>query len=154
MFNIWFCMFHLQILQLWPSIRKWQWKVVLNIVLVYRTVFYIWQYSHNLNSQWNNELKVFVCPSKKPQGHLNWMWKYEPDSAMFYCFISNLFVVLFFPHFKSINHQMAGFSLYCLRNCFLVFPLLVHFCKYLHIEGHSNYLCVCVYKIYGSNCHV
>ncbi|XP_039908279.1 butyrophilin subfamily 1 member A1-like [Simochromis diagramma] len=24
---------------------------------------------------------------------------------------------------------MAGFSLYCLRNCFLVFPLLVHFCQ-------------------------
>nr|XP_024656525.1 butyrophilin subfamily 1 member A1-like [Maylandia zebra] len=30
---------------------------------------------------------------------------------------------------QSINHQMAGFSLYCLRNCFLVFPLLVHFCQ-------------------------
>ncbi|KAL4007872.1 hypothetical protein ACER0C_001724 [Sarotherodon galilaeus] len=28
---------------------------------------------------------------------------------------------------SCINHQMAGFSLYCLRNCFLVFPLLVHF---------------------------
>uniref|UniRef100_A0A668SN07 Ig-like domain-containing protein n=1 Tax=Oreochromis aureus TaxID=47969 RepID=A0A668SN07_OREAU len=30
---------------------------------------------------------------------------------------------------SCINHQMAGFSLYCLRNCFLVFPLLVHFCQ-------------------------
>lgn len=114
MFNIWFCMFHLQILQLWPSIRKWQWKVVLNIVLVYRTVFYIWQYSHNLNSQWNNELKVFVCPSKKPQGHLNWMWKYEPDSAMFYCFISNLFVVLFFFPFSELHKSSDGW----------IFPLL------------------------------
>lgn len=129
-------MFSLQILQLWPSIRKRQWNVVLNTVLVNYSVLHIRQYLNNLiHNGIMNWKYVLMCVYQR---NLKDIWiECESMKLTWSCFIVLLVTCLlhsFFFHFQScMNHQMAGFSLYCLRSCFLVFLLLVHFCKHLHI---------------------